>query len=151
MSQPISFPSTTPQLSLPLLFAGQAQKEFFINQALSVVDALASSVVLASIGTPPDNASDGACYRITSPASGDWDGHEDQIAIRIAGAWHYVEPVNGMRMFDGQIGAMLLFDTGWQFAAAPATPTGGATIDVEARQTLSDLIMELRRVGLFTQ
>ena len=53
MSDPIAFPSTTPSIGLPLLIPGQAQKEFFVNQALCLLDALHMRAVTASQPAPP--------------------------------------------------------------------------------------------------
>ena len=149
MQPPVSFPSTTPRLSLPLLFAGQAQKEFFLNQAFSVIDAQASGTCLASLSTPPADPVEGACYRITAPASEEWTGHEDQLALRIAQSWHYIEPADGMRVFDRTAGVLLVFGTQWRSAEAPALPQAGSTIDTEARETIASLIEELRKIGIF--
>ncbi len=38
MSDPVQFEGATPRFALPLLFAGQAQKEFFVNEALLRAD-----------------------------------------------------------------------------------------------------------------
>lgn len=59
MSEPIVFPSATPALGLPLLVAGQAQKEFFVNQALGLLDALHARAVIASRPAPPAAAAEG--------------------------------------------------------------------------------------------
>lgn len=149
MATPISFPSTTTNFSLPLLFAGQAQKEFFVNQSLVVIDALLQSGVADSLTTPPSGPSEGSCYRVTSTAIGDWIGHEDEIAIRIGGAWNFVAPHPGMMVFDQQAESFIHYNLGWQSAAEPAEPSGGTTIDAEARTAIRDLIEALRKVGIF--
>ena len=40
MSDPIRLDGATARFDLPLLFAGQAQKEVFVNQALAVIELL---------------------------------------------------------------------------------------------------------------
>ena len=65
MSEPFAFPSITPTIGLPLLTAGQAQKEFFVNQAFSLIDALHGRTVVASQSVPPATAPEGLtiCFR----------------------------------------------------------------------------------------
>ena len=149
MAVPVSYPSATPTYSLPLLFSGQAQKEFFLNQSFSVIDALLQLSVIASIATPPTDPSEGACYRVMAPAVEAWAGHEDSIAIFIAGSWVFVEPVQGMTIYDREVGALAHFNSGWLTATEPNQPTSGTTVDSEARQTLSELIDALRGIGVF--
>jgi hypothetical protein len=148
MTEPITFPATTARIGLPLLFAGQAQKEFFVNQALSILDALADGAVIASLDAPPVSASDGDCYRVTGSPSGVWNAHADSIAIAIGGSWHFVVPAEGMLVFDREAGNWLCFRSGWQMASAPPPPYGGAVIDVEARAALAQLIDGLQSLGL---
>lgn len=148
MATPITFPATTPVFNLPLLFAGQAQKEFTLNQALSLIDGFVAGVVVDSLGAPPAMAVDGECYRVTSPASGDWAGHEESIALRVGGAWQFIHPFHGLRIFDQAFGAYLLFDSQWQAASAPDPVAGGATIDVEARAALAQVVDALRTMGV---
>lgn len=150
MAEPISFPSTTTNFSLPLLFAGQAQKEFFVNQSLTLVDALMTNSALDSISTPPTNPGEGAVYRIVSSADGDWAGHDDEIAIFIGSAWHFVTPKTGQTLFDVQSGAFLHYNAGWQSPVEPAQATGGTTIDTEARQMLAGLVEALQKAGVFS-
>ena len=38
MTTPINFTTTTGRFNLPLLFAAQAQKEVYVNEALAIVD-----------------------------------------------------------------------------------------------------------------
>jgi hypothetical protein len=92
---------------------------------------------------------EGDCYRVNVGATGDWSGHDDEIAIRVGGAWHFVAPFTGMVVFDRTAGKSLRFDSMWQSADAPEMPSGGTTIDAEVRSALSELIQALRNVGIF--
>jgi len=150
MADPIVFPSATTNLSLPLLFAGQAQKEPFINHALSLVDSLLPGVVVDSLSSPPSSSSEGASYRILGNASGEWNGHDDDIAIWIGQAWEFHSPSNGMAIFDQTAHNQLRFSGGWQTATEPAMPAGGTTIDTEARETIVALIEALKAAGIFS-
>ena len=151
MIEPITFPSATSHFSLPLLFTGQAQKEFFLNQSFAMIDALLQASVLASLAEPPATPVDGSCYRILVAASGDWAGHDDEIAIRLGGTWHYIAAQDGMMVFDRAGGAFLHYDSGWHAASEPVGPTGGAFVDAEARLAISGLIQALRNVGIFAK
>jgi hypothetical protein len=148
MSEPFIFSSTTPVASLPLLVPGQAQKEFYLNQALSILDALCPQAVVASQGAPPAAIADSACFRITSPASADWAGNEDHLAIGIGGDWHFVAPREGMQVFDADAGHWLVFRSGWRAAVAPVIAEGGSVIDAAARTALAELIEDLRNIGI---
>lgn len=148
MSDPIALASSTPALGLPLLFAGQAQKEFFVNEALSLLDALHARAVTASRTTPPPSAADGACYRVTSPASGVWAGKEDSLALIVAGAWHFIAPAEGMLVFDRAETRFVIYRSHWQSAPAAAVPSGGTVIDVEARAAIAAIIASLTTMGV---
>ena len=128
--------------------AGQAQKEFFVNQALGILDALQRAAVLASQPAPPAHAEDGDCYRITAPAQSEWAGCEDQLAVRIGGAWHLIQPRDGMRLLDSTAGDWLFYRAGWHSNQAPALPVGGGVVDNEARIAVEQLILALQTVGV---
>lgn len=151
MTNPFTFPATTPNVGLPLLIAGQAQKEFFVNQALGIIDALTRGTVLASLSEPPGDADEGDCYRVTAPALQAWVGCEDHIAIRIGGDWHLIPPRDGMSLFDTAAGGRLFFQSGWQTAPAPVILSTGTVIDTEARSALEQLILALRDIGVIAQ
>jgi Protein of unknown function (DUF2793) len=148
MANPIVFPSVTPNLSLPLLFLGQAQKEPFINQAMSVIDALLMGVIEGSLATPPSSPDDGSSFRILSGANGDWTGHDGELAIRVGGSWNFISPSDGSTVFDRNARVQLRYDSGWVTATTPAQPTGGTTIDAEARSAISDILDALRTAGI---
>lgn len=149
MSDPLAFVSATPTLGLPMLIAGQAQKEFFVNQALSILDGLVTRTVIASQPAPPSDAAEGECYRVTAPAAQRWEGCEDHLAIRIGGDWHFIPPQDGMQVFDSNAAHILFFRSGWLAASPVAAPTGGSVVDLEARAAISQLIAALRDTGTF--
>ncbi|QDH33267.1 DUF2793 domain-containing protein [Porphyrobacter sp. YT40] len=128
--------------------AGQAQKEFFVNQALCLLDALHPRVVKASAAAPPAEVGEGDCFRVTAPASGAWSGREDDIAVRIGGDWHFVSPREGLQVFDQGDDRQLVFRTQWEHPSAPPNPVGGAVIDSEARAAIVGLIDVLATAGV---
>lgn len=148
MTEPIAFPSSTLNIGLPMLFAGQTQKEFFVNQALVILDALAHGAVIATLPEPPAAANDGDCYRVASPATGDWSAHANAIAIRVGASWHFAEPAEGMMLYDRAADRWLWFRAGWQSAPVLTQPSGGTVIDVQARALLVQLLTILQSCGL---
>lgn len=150
MSDPIAFPAATPALGLPLLIAAQAQKEFFVNDAFSMLDALHARSVTDSQPAPPLAATEGACYRVTAPALGAWSGHEDSLAVLIGGAWRFVTPFEGLMVFDRAADCMVIYRSQWQSAALVPQPAGGTVVDAEARAAVTALITALQVMGVLT-
>lgn len=149
MTEPLTFASRTENYSFPLLFAGQAQKEFFLNQALAAIDGLLQLAVEGTLADPPPSPAEGSCYRIAGGASGEWEGKDDMLALRIGSAWQLVTPPAGTRVFDRTTHQCLLFDAGWIAPNEPAEPAGGSVVDVEARASLAELVAALRNAGIF--
>ncbi|WP_420140894.1 DUF2793 domain-containing protein [Sphingomonas sp.] len=88
---------TTPRLMLPLLAAGQAQKEVTHNEALTLLDMLVQPVVEASgIDVPPVAPQPGQIWIVGGAASGAWAGHADHLAGWSGGGWRFVTPQPGM-------------------------------------------------------
>lgn len=150
MSDPIIFESASPRFALPLLFAGQAQKEAFVNEALSLIDGLLHCAVEGEAAVPPGSPVEGTAWLIAASASGEWSGRTGQLALRQAGQWLFVAPRNGMRTLNKASGQELRVVGGsWSGAIAPATATGGSVVDAEARAMLAALIAALRQSGVF--
>ena len=105
-------------------------------------------MVIATLPEPPANADEGGCYRIAAPAQGDWAGHEDAIAIRIAGSWHVVPPVEGTTLFDQAAGRLIVYRSGWREALTPVLPVSGTVVDTEARAALAQVGAGLQSLGL---
>ncbi len=148
MPEPISFANATEQFSFPYLFVGQAQKEFFVNQSLTLIDALLRGSVASSLSEPPSEAIDGDVHRVLEPAVGDWLGQDNKLALRVGRAWHFVAPFDGMQLFDQSAGQLLIFRSGWVSETAPAEVQGGNVVDVEARAAIADLSQSLRSLGI---
>lgn len=151
MSDPLTFDSATPRLALPLLFVGQAQKEAFVNEALSLVDGLLHCAVEAVLNTPPATPLDGQAWLVGAIPAGAWSGRAGHLALRQGGNWIFVPPRDGMRVLDRSTGQDRRYRDEWRAPAVPAAPTGGATIDAEARTAIAGIIASLREAGVLPQ
>ena len=144
MTDPIAFAASTPRHDLPTLFAGQAQKEFTLNEALARIDALLQPVVEGEANAPSASPSEGESWIVGSAPTGSWGGHAGSLASYTAGNWLFAAPVRGMRVFDKAAGRYAIWDNGWTRAAAVAAPTGGTTADTQARAAIAGLIAALK-------
>lgn len=151
MTAPATFTSATPRFSLPILFPGQAQKEYFVNEAHVMLDALVHTHVHGIADIPPANPAEGDAWLVQPAGQGDWSGNGQTIAVFTAGGWRFILPRAGMRIFDSASGRQIHFDGSWKFAAEPGLPTGGATIDLEAREAVAQLVTVLRDLGLLAR
>ena len=159
----------TARLALPLLSAGQAQKEMTHNEALALLDLFAQPVVLAvGIDTPPETPVAGQCWIVGAAPTGAWTGHARHLAGWSDGGWRFCIPRTGMRvwnlagsdeaLFDGSDwtvgvvrGSRLEIDGVRVVAAqqsAIAPPVAGAVIDIEARKAISAILAALHTHGL---
>lgn len=159
----------SPRLALPLLQAGQAQKELFHNEALIRLDAVVHvSVASIATDTPPSSPSPGECWIVGASPSGNWTGHATRLAMWSEGGWRFVAPVVGMQAWLKDRGVRAWYDgSAWQAGPLPtdgvavggtrvvgmqrpaiAEPAGGGTVDGEARATLAAVLVALRDHGL---
>lgn len=149
MADPVTFTSSTARYSLPLLFSGQSQKEFFVNEAHALADVLLHASVKGIASAPPANPAESECWLAATGAQGDWLGYDDHLCSFIAGSWRTIAPTQGMAIFDEASGVRLHYDSGWKSASEPTMPIGGSTIDAEARTAISQLVAALRDFGIF--
>ncbi len=161
--------TTTDRFALPLLAAGQAQKEVTHNEALAVLDLLVQPIVQSVAPTAvPLTPAAGQCWIVGSGASGAWLGHDGALAGWTAGGWRFVAPREGMACWSvaddvvvrwvagawviGNVTAKVLRVNGIQVVGPQqpgvAPPSSGANVDVEARSALAALIGALQRHGL---
>ena len=159
----------TPRWALPQLFAGQAQKEVFHNEALARIDMLLHGAVeSADEDVPPTSPDDGQCWIVADGASGSWFGQDGSVACWTGGGWRFAAPRVGLTLRVVDRGHMMYFDgSDWQDAAvrgdgfyvggervagtrqpAIANPVGGSSIDSEARSSLVAILNAMRSHGL---
>lgn len=159
----------TPRWALPMLFAGQAQKEMFHNEALVLIDALLHGrVESADVASPPGTPAAGQCWIVAAGASGAWTGQVGAIACWSGGGWRFLPSRAGLRVDVADRGHALFHDgTQWRDAAlrtdglylnderivttrraAIADVAGGTVIDTQARSTIGDILSALRQHGL---
>lgn len=150
MPEPIKFESLSPRFQLPFLFAGQAQKEFFINEALARLDFLLHPSVEGESADPPSSPIEGQCWLIAANATGAWMGRDGSIAAFIAGDWAFADPFDGLRVWDKAGKQSLAYSDGWQRAGAPVSPSGGSTVDTQARAAIEKVNETLRNAGIFS-
>lgn len=162
--------NVTPRLGLPLLIAGQVQKEVYHNEALALIDLLlAGSVEDGPIAAPPASPVIGRFYRVAATgASGAFAGHDGALAGWSEGGWRFVAPVEGMRLTEQASGVELAFRNGaWTSGSmrasevlidgvnvvgarlpAIADPSGGSIVDAAARAAVGQILAGLRAHGL---
>lgn len=148
MATPLTFTGRTARAKLPFLFAGQAQKEATVNEALARIDALLAPVVEGEATEPPASPVDGQSWIVGENPQGLWEGHDRHLAFRSAGTWMFAAPLEGQRVFDKSGDCLRIWRDGWHALALPTAPAGGTTVDVEARAGLAALIDGLRTIGL---
>jgi Protein of unknown function (DUF2793) len=136
---------------LPNLYVGQSQKEITHNEALARIDALLHPVVEAKLTAPPaglTDSSDGLCWLIGSPATGQWVGRSAQLARWSGGSWRYLEPVPGMTVWLVSGNKRLFYMAGiWVEPGAINNPVAGAIIDTEARAAVNAILDHLRQIS----
>lgn len=128
--------------------AGQAQKEFFVNEAHALLDALLHPAVEGEANDPPMSPVQGETWLVGSAPTSAWAEHTGDLASFQAGTWVFAAPRDGLRVLDKSAGQDIRYDGGWQRAATPASPTGGATIDSEARAAIAELVSALVAGGI---
>lgn len=142
------YDSRSPRFELPLLFAGQAQKEGYVNETCARIDALLHGAIEAETATPPVSPADGQCWLVGAGPTGDWSGQSGKIAARQAGNWLFFAARDGMKLLNRATGQEIRYKTGWQIAARPAAPTGGAVIDAESRSAIGAILASLTTAGI---
>ncbi|MFD1610979.1 DUF2793 domain-containing protein [Sphingomonas tabacisoli] len=159
----------SPRLHLPLISAGQAQKELTHNEALTLIDiGLAAAVESAGVDAPPSTPTPGQCWIIGSAPTGVWLGQPHALACWTEAGWRFLPAVEGLSVWvkDQQLWAVREGST-WMIGRlrgsrinleglqvvgpqqpSVAVPSGGAVIDAEARAAIAAILSRLTEHGL---
>lgn len=159
----------TVRFALPLIDAGQAQKELTHNEALAALDLLAQAAVVdIGIDDPPGSPAPGEAWVVGGEPVGAWIGHADAIAGWTTGGWRFVTPCEGTEVWCEASACAARFRGGsWEMGVlrgaslvidgtpvvgarggAIAAPAGGATVDAQARTAIGSILAALRDHGL---
>ena len=159
----------TARFQIPLLAAGQVQKEFYHNEALERISMLLCPTVEgAPQSEPPENPMVGTCCLVATGGTGAWSGHDGAIACFTEGGWRFVNPIEGLSVTDRASGEPRNWRAGtWEAGVLRASevringqpvlrqrqpeiaePSGGGLVDDEARTAISAMLAALRAHGL---
>lgn len=159
----------TPRLRLPFILPGQAQKELYHNEALTIIDlALQAAVEEGPRADPPATPLPGESWIVAPAGSGEWAGKDGFLASWTEGGWRFLAPSGGMSVWNKSLGHWTHYDGAqWTEAGLPvasliidgeqvvgprqppiASPVGGTVIDQEARMAITSLIAVLMSHGL---
>ena len=120
------------------------------------------------MNSPPSSPAAGQCWIVGDAPAGAWAGNAETLACRTESGWRFLPPAEGLQVWlkdqqlwavrgasswtVGEVRGERLIIEGQQAVgarlAAIATPTGGGTIDVEARAALISIIDRLAAHGL---
>jgi hypothetical protein len=159
----------TPRLALPLIASGQAQKDVTHNEAVLALDRLVALVVASrSLTVPPATPQPGACYIVPNAGGVAWGYPAGSLMYWQDSGWLAASPRDGQIVLVADEEVMLVRKGDWQskwptlglsingrtlLAATPAMialPSGGGTVDSEARATLAALLAALQQQGIIS-
>ena len=126
--------SDTPLLAIPYLAASQAQKHVTHNEALSLLDGLIHlSVMARTLSAPPATPADGDRYLVAATPTLAWSGHAGQVALRMEGAWRFLNPRKGWLLWVEAETLLLVYDgTTWTLPPPPTSLQNLALLGINA-------------------
>lgn len=115
--------ATTDNLSITLVEQSQSQKEVTVNAALVALDALINTGIIdKDLDTPPGSPASGDLYIVASGGTGDWTGHDTQIAW-FNQIWQFITPAEGLTFWVNDENALYSFNGSAWVKVVEATDT----------------------------
>ena len=131
---------------------------------------LSAIALLSALPSLPLAPVAGECWLVAAGADGEWSGRGGTIAIRTDGGWRFVPPFAGAHLYlaadrqwvryeDGhwdpvEIDGSAIKVNGVQVVGARedpiSGPSGGITVDGEARTAIGAILVALRSHGLIS-
>ncbi|MEM9733856.1 MAG: DUF2793 domain-containing protein [Pseudomonadota bacterium] len=127
----------TPNLDLPYIMAGQAQKHVTHNEAIRTLDAVVQiSVSSRAMAEPDANPAEGDRYLVPAGATGDFSGQDHALAAYQDEGWIFRQPQNGWLAWVEDENLLAVFDgTAWSVASSDGTATDQLGINATADTT----------------
>ncbi len=143
--------SESNNLGLPFLDAAQAQKHVTVNEALSRLDALVHLAVMSRVlATPPATPAQGDRYLVPVAATGSWASHIGKLAMWLEGAWNYVLPREGWRLWVSDEDALLSYNgTAWVAGGVPTSLQNMQFFGVNASADATNKLVVSSSASLF--
>jgi hypothetical protein len=137
--------------------------------ALVILDTVTAAAVEAPpLNEPPASPLPGGCYIVGPAPTGAWSGYAQHLAANTPAGWRFVAPTPGLAALIKSDGSHAICTAGgWESGTvrceklviggkkvvgqqqpAIAPPSGGATVDSEARSVLNQLLSALSLHGL---
>lgn len=85
--------STTPDLGIAMVTAGQAQQEVPHNEALVLLQTMLCGVNAVQ-NAPPASPTDGDAYIVGPAGSGDWVDQNNKLTVYYGGSWRFIPDVD---------------------------------------------------------
>jgi len=119
----------TPKLAFPEISVSQSQKEAAHNESLQMLDFMVmASVIDKDLTAPPGGESEGDCYIVGASATGDWAGHDDDVAQYYNAGWVFYTPNEGWKIWVNDEDVYYFWDgSSWTSPAGDGDVTGPAS------------------------
>jgi len=145
----------TPLFGIKELTQGQSQKELTHNEALRLIDAVMSKVTIDNaLTTPPATPAEGDMYIVAAGGTGDWLGHDTDLAIYVNSVWLFVTPPTDFIVYNTSTAGQLKFNSTWQVFSGGGGGGGGSYtyVNANASQAVSSwqAIVADSSAGIFT-
>ena len=140
----------TPNLGLPFIEGGQAQKHITHNEALRILDAAIQIAVQDITRTaPPPSPVEGQRHVVSAGAGGAWAGQGHAIASFQDGAWAFLVPRAGWCVWSMADDGMWVFDGSlWRAVGTPSLDSV-AHLGINATADAGNLLSVRSNAALF--
>jgi hypothetical protein len=102
--------SQTGRLGLPYIITSQAQKEVTHNEALNRLDAFVTPIIIDIVTAPPGSPTMGDLVIVGTSPSGDFTGHENELAQYLTGGWVFYTPFKWMDAVVESLDSRMTYD-----------------------------------------
>ena len=105
------------------------------------------AVIDKDLTSPPTNPSKGDRYIVASSATGDWSGHDGDIAYYDGASWKFIEKKEGMLVFVKDEDRLYHYVTSWTIFGEKRETT--RTINLDSSMSASDIQAKINEVGKY--